>query len=119
MPISVALLGKPDFGPIIGGYLGALLLGAAYAAIGVCISSLSENQIIAFLVTVFIIAGSLLAGWLADILGGLGPLFRFLSPGIHFESVARGVIDSRDIFYYFSVIFFFLFLNNFIVVSRK
>ena len=119
VPISVALLGKPDFGPIICGYLGALLLGAAYAAIGVCISSLTENQIIAFLVTVFIIAGSLLTGWLADIMGGLGPLCRFLSLGIHFESVARGVIDSRDMLYYFSVIFFFLFLNNFIVVSRK
>jgi ABC-2 type transport system permease protein len=119
VPLTVALSGKPDFGPIIGGYVGALLLGAAYAAIGVCISSMTENQIIAFLISVFIIAGSLLAGMLADIMGSLGPLLRFLSPGEHFQSVARGVIDSRDVIYYLSVIFFFLFLNNFIVVSRK
>jgi len=119
VPITVALLGEPDSGPILGGYVGALLLGAAYAAIGVCISSMTENQIVAFLISVFIIAGSLLAGMLADIMGSLGPLLRFLSLGEHFQSIARGVIDSRDVIYYLSVIFFFLFLNNFIVVSRK
>ncbi len=119
VPITIALLGNPDPGPIIGGYIGAALMGAAYAAIGLCVSSLTENQIIAFLVTIFIVAGSLLMGWLAEIMGGLGPMCRFLSLATHFESITRGVIDSRDILYYFSIIFFFLFLNNVIVVTRK
>ncbi|MBI4834668.1 MAG: ABC transporter permease [Planctomycetes bacterium] len=119
VPITLALLGKPDFGPIIGGYIGAALLGASYAAVGTCISSLTENQIIAFLLTIFILAVSLIAGWLAQIFGSLGTLLYFLSPATHFESIARGVIDSRDVIYYLSVIFFFLFLNNFIVVTQK
>jgi ABC-2 type transport system permease protein len=119
VPITLAVLGNPDFGPIIGGYLGAALLGASYVAIGIALSSITENQIIAFLLTVFIIAATLLMGFLADIMGSLGPLCRFLSPATHFDGVSRGVIDSRDIIYYFSVIVFFLLLNNFIVVSRK
>jgi ABC-2 type transport system permease protein len=119
VPITIALLGNPDFGPIIGGYLGAVLLGAAYAAIGACISSLTENQIIAFLLSIFIMTGSLLMGWLAEIMGWLGPMCHFLSLGTHFESIARGVIDSRDVIYYLSVIVFFLFLNTFIVTTRK
>jgi len=119
VPITIALLGNPDFGPIIGSYIGAALLGAAYAAIGSCISSITENQIIAFLLTIFIIAASLLAGWMANIMGSFGPLGHFLSLATHFESITRGVIDSRDIIYYLSVIVFFLLLNNFIVVTRK
>jgi ABC-2 type transport system permease protein len=119
VPLTLVLLGKPDFGPIIGGYIGAALLGAAYAAIGTCISSFTENQIIAFLVSIFIMAGSLLLGLLSGIMGSLGSFCSFLSVGTHFESIARGVVDSRDVLYYLSIIIFFLFLNNLVVTNRK
>ncbi|MEW5802386.1 MAG: ABC transporter permease subunit [bacterium] len=121
-PLTLFYLNKPDLGPIIGGYLGALLMGAAYLSIGLFISSLTENQIVAFIVSIFTcfalfiigeqIVITALPSWLARI-------FTFLGLGAHFESIGRGVIDSRDLIYYVSVIVFFLFLNIRSVESRK
>jgi ABC-2 type transport system permease protein len=122
IPITIAIIGHPDPGQIIGQYLGALLMGAAYLAIGLWISSLTENQIVAFIVGVvvifvlFIISTSFITMVLPSF---LVPLFTFLGLGSHFESINRGVIDSRDIIYYLSVIGFFLFLNVCSLGSRK
>jgi ABC-2 type transport system permease protein len=97
-------------------------MGAAYLAIGLWISSLTENQIVAFIVGVvvifvlFIISTSFITMVLPSF---LVPLFTFLGLGSHFESINRGVIDSRDIIYYLSVIGFFLFLNVCSLGSRK
>jgi ABC-2 type transport system permease protein len=122
VPITVYSLGSPDIGPIIGGYLGALLMGAAYLAIGFWISSHTENQIVAFILGV-------VATFLLFIIGNqfvtlvappaLIPLLSYMGLGNHFESIARGVVDSRDIIYYISVIGFFLFLNVQTLGSRK
>jgi len=122
LPATLFYLNHPDVGPIVGGYMGALLMGAAYLSIGLFISSLTENQIIAFIISIFTcfalfiigeqIVITALPGWLAGI-------FSFLGLGAHFESIGLGVIDSRDLIYYLSVIIFFLFLNIRSVESRK
>lgn len=112
--ITVAALGNPDGGPIIGSYLGVLLMGGAYLAIGLFISSLTENQIIAFIISIVVIFALIIVGQdivLFSVPGLLVPIFSYLSLGAHFESISRGVIDSRDLIYYFSVIGFFLYLN--------
>lgn len=110
----VERLGNLDWGPVIGGYIGALLLGAAYLAVGQFVSALTENQILAFILALL----ACLAMW------GIGTdaftsLFsdstastlRSLGVGSRFESIARGVIDLRDLLYYASVTGFFLVLS--------
>jgi ABC-2 type transport system permease protein len=122
LPVTVAVLGEPDVGPLIGGYLGAFLLGGAYLAIGLFISSLTENQIIAFILSIVSCFALLIIGYdivLFALPDFLVPIFAFLGLGRHFESIGRGVIDSRDVIYYLSVITFFLFLNVRSVESRK
>ena len=121
-PLTLYYLGQPDLGPILGGYIGALLMGAAYLSIGLFISSLTENQIVAFILSVFACFGLFIIGEpivLTALPGWLAGIFSFLGLGAHFQSIGRGVIDSRDIIYYLSVIIFFLFLNTRFVESRK
>ncbi len=122
VPITISLLGSPDPGPIIGGYIGALLMGAAYLAIGLWISSITENQIVAFILGVVItfalfIVGNPFVTMAAPSM--LVPVLNYIGLGNHFQSIERGVIDTRDILYYFSVIGFFLFLNVQTLGSRK
>jgi ABC-2 type transport system permease protein len=122
IPISIAIIGHPDVGQIAGQYIGSLLMGAAYMAIGLWISSLTENQIVAFIVGVvftfvlFIIGHPFVTMVLPS---AIVPLFTYIGLNSHFESIGRGVIDSRDIIYYLSVIGFFLFLNVCSISSRK
>lgn len=114
LPIVVAALGDPDPGQIFGGYLGAVLLGSAYLAIGLFVSSLTENQIVAFIVSVVAVFALFVLGEDFVLFGlpdRLVPVFSYLSLGGHFDSVARGVLDTRDIIYYLSVIGLFLYLN--------
>ena len=115
-------MGEPDMGPIIGGYCGAVLLGATYLSIGLFVSSLTENQIVAFISGVSICFLFLLIGEemiISRLPGVLVPLFAYLGLGAHFDSIGRGVLDSRDILYYLSLAGFFLFLNVCTVESRK
>jgi ABC-2 type transport system permease protein len=116
------LVGNPDIGPIWGGYAGAFLMGGAYLAIGCFASSLTENQIVAFIIAIFLSFTLLIIGEnlvIMNLPAALVPVFTFLGLGAHFESIGRGVIDSRDIIYYISIIGFFLFLNGLSVESRK
>jgi ABC-2 type transport system permease protein len=120
--LSVSALGQPDMGPIIGGYLGAVLMGGAYLAIGMFASSLNENQIVTFILGVVICFALFIIGEgfvLMRVPGSWVPLLQFLGLGAHFRNIGRGVLDSRDIIYYFSVISFFLFLNIRALESRK
>ena len=120
--LAVAKLGNPDMGPIIGGYLGSILLGASFLAIGVFCSSLTENQIVAFIISVVLSFALFIVGEdivLVAMPNALRPFFNYLGMGTHFESIGRGVVDSRDIIYYVSLVGFFLFLNLKIVESRK
>jgi ABC-2 type transport system permease protein len=122
LPLTVMLVGNPDIGPIWGGYLGAFLMGGAYLAIGCFASSLTENQIVAFIIAIFLSFALLITAEnlvIMNLPAALVPVFTFLGLGAHFESIGRGVIDSRDIVYYSSVIGFFLFLNGLSVESRK
>lgn len=106
---TVFYLGSPDPGPLAGGYLGTLFLAAAFSAIGVFASSLTRNQIVAFFIafTICIVMAMIdrfLVFLPSTVVGTLG----FLSAGSHFESVARGIIDSRDLVYFASVTVLFL-----------
>ncbi|MYD43535.1 MAG: ABC transporter permease subunit [Gammaproteobacteria bacterium] len=114
LPITVAALGNIDWGPVFAGYVASVLLGAAYIAIGVFVSSRSENQIVALILSVlacsvFYAVGSpflteLVNNETADVLRGLGS-------GSRFESITRGVVDFRDLYFYVSVTLAFLALN--------
>jgi ABC-2 type transport system permease protein len=111
LPVSVASLGDLDLGPVLGGYLGALLLGAAYLAVGQFVSATTENQILAFILALLICLG--LYGIGLESFAGLFPdrtaaVLRGLGTGSRFESIARGVIDLRDLAYYLSLSVFFL-----------
>jgi ABC-2 type transport system permease protein len=112
--ITVALVGDPDWGPIIGGYLGTLLLGGAYLSIGLMISAMTENQIIAFLLSVAASFVMLMLGTPLTVGGKssfLSAIIQYAGLAVHFESIARGVVDSGDVIYYLSAIAFFLFVN--------
>ena len=122
LPIIVSTVGNLDWGPVFGGYLGSILIGAAYLSIGVFVSSLTENQIVAFILSVVGIFALYMIG--SDIVifslpSSMAPIMEYLSLGTHFESIGRGVIDLRDIVYYVSVIVFFLYLNVRFIESRK
>jgi ABC-2 type transport system permease protein len=122
IPASLAYLGKPDIGVIVGSYVGALFLGSAYLAIGLFISSLTENQVVAFILSLAVIFVLLLIGiapvWL-NAVGTLVTVSEYVSLLSHFNNVTRGVIDSRDVVYYLSVIALFLYLNIKNIEARK
>ena len=122
IPITVAYLGEPDGGPILGGYIGLCLMGGAYLAIGMFASTITENQIVAFILGIVMCFGLLIIG--EDIVlfnapNWIVPIFSYLGLGAHFSSILRGVIDSRDLIYYFSVIGFFLYLSVLMVTVQK
>lgn len=122
VPITISYLGELDWGIVIASYIGALFLGGAFMAIGLFISSLTDNQIIAFILSVAISFAAFIIGEglvLYVIPSFLINLFQFLGLGTHFNSIIRGVLDSRDIIYYLSVILFFLYLNTRQIENRK
>ncbi|MBF0227225.1 MAG: ABC transporter permease subunit [Desulfobacterales bacterium] len=105
-PITVAFLGQLDLGPVIGGYIGAILLGASFCAFGLFASSLTRNQIIAFIIGLVIcfslaIVDKMLVFFSSTIVGVIG----YLGAGFHFQNISKGLIDSRDVIYFFSIIF--------------
>ena len=120
--ILVTIIGSPDIGPIITGYIGTILLGASYLAIGFFVSSLTRNQIIAFIISIaicffsYLLASDIVAYALPD---SLIPFLSNLSLGYHYESITKGVIDLSDITFYISFIGFFLYLNSVVLSSRK
>ena len=122
LPFSVMYLGNPDGGALLSGYIGLLLMGGAYIAIGLFASTLTENQIVAFIFGITACFGLLIIG--EDIVlfnapNWVFPIFSYLGLGAHYSSILRGVLDSRDIIYYLSVIAFFLYLSTLSVESRK
>ncbi|NNF06868.1 MAG: hypothetical protein HKN21_08910 [Candidatus Eisenbacteria bacterium] len=120
--VVISILGDIDMGPVIGGFLGSVFLGGAYLAIGLFVSSLTENQIVAFILGVVVCFALFIVGESMVLFAApkaLAPFLRFLGLGAHFESIGRGVIDSRDVIYYLSVIGFFLFLNRVSLAGRR
>jgi len=113
---TIYQLGNPtgniDFGSTIGSYLGLLFLAATYTAIGLFTSTLSKNQIVAFILGVFI-TFFLFYGFdvISDSIGNDLTLKK-IGLNEHFKSISRGVIDTRDIVYFISVTLFFLFITK-------
>jgi ABC-2 type transport system permease protein len=118
--IVLAFLGPLDIGPVVSGYLGLLLMAAVYIGIGLLASSLTENQIVAFITGFLVIlALFLLNKVLIYVPEGLASTFEFLGIDYHFSNIARGVIDSRDLIYFASLIGFSLLLATMSLERRK
>jgi ABC-2 type transport system permease protein len=114
--ITVTMAGSPDFGPIVGGYLGAVLLSAAYTSIGLLASSYTRNQIISF-ISAWAACFSL---WLIDkiVPSQLGYISYF-GTDYHFQNIAKGIIDSRDIIYFASICVLFMMFTVKSVEERR
>lgn len=119
--ITLSNLGNIDLGQILCGYLGLLLMSAMYASIGLYASSITSNQIVAFLTALLIglffhlifgIIGQQFTNW-------IGQVFAALSLNHHFESMSRGVIDTRDLIYFVSIIALGLFMAELSLAKRK
>ena len=109
-PIAISLIGDLDWGPVIGGYLGAMLLGGSFAAVGVFASALTRNQIIAFILGAaicFIL--TLIDKMLFFFPESLLNIIEYLGADFHFRNISKGIIDSRDLIYFISVIFISLY----------
>ncbi|HOO57599.1 MAG TPA: ABC transporter permease [bacterium] len=122
IPITLSAIGNPDAGPMIGGYVGVLLIGGAYISIGLFASSITDNQIVAFIIGVVACFFIYIVGDAFIVMrapGVLAQLFQFLGLAAHFQNIERGVIDSRDIIYYLSVIIFFISLTVAYIQQRR
>ncbi len=119
-PFILMFLGKLDYGEIIGSYLGLFLMGAAFVAIGVFASSITKNQIISFIVAFIVCFVFFMFNKILSLVPSyLVSLFEYLSIEYHFNNLARGVIDSRDIIYFFSICLFFYSMTLYFVGSRR
>jgi len=104
-PITVGLLGPVDIGQVVTGYFGLLLLGAAFLAVGVLASALTSSQVVAFIVSFFVCFGLFLLGKSLPFLPTpLLPLFDYLAVDTHFANLTKGVIDSRDVLYFLTIV---------------
>lgn len=118
-PIFISFLGDIDWGPVIGGYIGAILLGAAFSSIGLFASSLTRNQIIAFIIGMVIcffltLIDKMLFFFPSSIVGFL----QYIAAGYHFENISKGIIDSRDIIYFLSLSFLGLYGSHLILQEK-
>jgi ABC-2 type transport system permease protein len=118
--VTLSVLGPVDKGPMLTGYLGLLLMGGSYVAIGVMASSLTRNQIVAFILAFAISFAFFIFGQIVQYAPDwLAPVLSFLSMGNHFESLSRGVVDSRDLVFYLSVMMVSLVIATASLESRK
>lgn len=112
--------GNPEFAPVLNGYLGLFLMSAAFIAIGIFFSSVTENQVVAAMLTF----GALLLFWILNWAAGSASgiwkdVLNYVSFFQHFDDMTRGILDTTDIVYYFSFIFFGLFLTHSVIQSRR
>ncbi len=124
--LTVNYLGNPDNQVILAGYIGSLLMAGAFLAIGSCMSALTKNQVIAFIITVVVCLAFILSGFplVLDFFSGWAPQlivqtissFSFLT---HFNAISKGVIDVRDLIYFFSLIAFWLFATAILIEMKK
>src|SRR5262245_41758845 len=100
-PALLFAFARPEWGPVLTGYVGLLLLGAAFIAAGLFASSLTENQIVAAMTTFGVLLLFWVIGWTADTAGGTaGRVLSHLSLIEHFDNFGKGVLDTRDVVYY-------------------
>ncbi|RMG41714.1 MAG: ABC transporter permease [Candidatus Dadabacteria bacterium] len=122
LPVTVSFLGNLDWGPVIGGYIATIFLAAAYVSIGLYVSARSDNQIVSLIGT-FIICG-IFYGVGSDAISSLfgtkgAEILKLIGTGSRFESITRGVIDIRDIYYYLSLVGIFFTLNIYSLEKLK
>ncbi len=118
--ISLTFIGKLDFGAVTGAYLGLLLMAGVYVSIGIFASSLTHNQVVAFIISFLIVfALFMLNKVLLFLPSGLASIFEYLSIDYHFGNIARGVLDTRNLIYYFSGILIFILLTKTSLESRR
>ncbi|HIE42956.1 MAG TPA: hypothetical protein EYP95_07025 [Nitrospinaceae bacterium] len=114
------LLGEPELGPVITGYLGILLMAGCYVSVGICASSLTDNQIVAAVLTFGFSLFMWVIGWGAQAAGPTtGQILQYLSIVEHMERFLRGVVDTSDLVYYLSFILFSLFLCHRVLDSNR
>lgn len=119
-PITLLFLGRLDLGPVIGGYIGSVFLISALCAIGIFASSITKNQIIALIVALAItIFFNVFLKLISLLFPSLTNVMDFISGDYHFNSIARGVLDLRDIIYFLSITAVFLYLSNIALENRK
>ena len=119
-PGMVAYFARLEWGPLVSGYLGLLLMGAMFLAIGLLASSLTENQIVAAISTFGVLLIFWVIGWSAENAGGsLGKVLTHLSILEHYDSFAKGAIDTRDVIYYLNFTALSLFLTLLSLQSRR
>jgi len=118
-PLFISLIGEIDPGPVIGGYIGAVFLAAAYCSLGILASSLTRNQIVAFIIgSALCFALTILDKLLFFMPSKILPVIEFLGANSHFSTISKGIIDSRDILYFVSVVFISIFSTH-IVMHEK
>ena len=115
-------IGNLDIGSIWGSYIGLIFLGAAFASIGVFASSVTDNQVISFIFAI-VISAFLYLGfefiYSLDLFGNIDLFIRSLGISAHYSSISRGVVDTRDVIYFLSVITLFISLTNFSLSKRS
>ncbi|HYG73547.1 MAG TPA: ABC transporter permease [Planctomycetota bacterium] len=124
-PIALFSLGNPDFGQIVASYIGAIVLGSVYLSIGSFASSLTSDQIVAFVIGIsisflfFLMGHQTVLAWIKDWSPYLASVVERFGVGYHFESITRGVLDTRDMIYAVTVTGWFLFLNVMVIERRR
>lgn len=119
-PAVVAIVGDPDWGPIVGGYFGLFLIGAVFLAVGLMTSAWTKNQIIAFVLALLINAFFYYVDRLVGaVWEGTKDVFAYLSFQHHFQDIQRGVIDSRDLVFYGSLILVAVLIASYSLASRR
>jgi len=124
--ITVNYLGDPDNGTIVAGYLGSLFMAGGFLAIGACVSSITKNQVIAFVLSVtislvFLLVGfppvvSFFSGWLPQAVVEAIASFSFFT---HFDGLSKGLLEMRDLVFFASLIGFWLFVNALVLEFKK
>jgi ABC-2 type transport system permease protein len=118
--VSIAFMGDLDWGPVIGGYAGLILLGASYASVGIMVSSWTKDQIVSILLGFFLCFGIFILDRLfTKSTGVTATVFEYLSSNFHFQNIARGVIQASDIAYYLGLIAVCLTLARNSIASRR
>ncbi len=118
--VTISMVGTLDPGPVVGGYIGAVLLGALFTAVGIFASSLTRNQIIAFIIGMTICyALTLIDRMLYFLPESMLGFLSYLGANYHFANVAKGIIDSRDLLYFVSMIFIALYGTHLVLQEKK
>ncbi len=118
-PICIEMFGDLDWGPVIGGYVGAVLIGATYSAVGLFASAITRNQIIAFIIGMVIcFAMGIIDKMLVFFPAVIVTIVEQLTAGFHFQNISKGIIDLRDIVYFLSVIFIALYSSRLTIEEK-